>query len=304
MNQVTFKGLFKSEDSRYTLRTALLITAASALVLLVIIYSIWLLVVFNHSYFIANGFPNDSQSLENFFYFILLAQIDYLPYVGIFFITVFFIGIFMAYVVLRPFNHVVQMCESLIDPSAKKVRVSGLNKQKVLVKIGNYLCDYYDAKSKNKENVVLPKSLEIIDGPAMDKVFYFQFICLMLILVGVTVFSINVFTGLLYESITTTALSTLKSPKGLNVFLSSQQNAIDLIVWVPSVLSCILYFALARVIISKIEGVTYAYVRDIREVGKGNSLKRISARSDDPGRQAAEAINRILDKLHQESAKK
>ncbi len=53
-----------------------------------------------------------------------------------------------------------------------------------------------------------------------------------------------------------------------------------------------------RIVISKIQGVTYAYVRDICDVAQGNVTRRLSPRQDDPGRQAAVAVNDVLDMHH------
>lgn len=300
MKNFSFADLFQSQDSRYTLKTAFLVTLVPVLMLGIIIYSVWLLVVFNHSYFIANGFTALDQSREDFMYFILQSQIDYIPYVFLFFVAVFFLGLFLAYIVLRPFNQIMYMCDGLLAFSDTPVKVDGLNRQKIIIKLGQFLYDYHNAKKDHKD-ASLPKDLEDIKGPALDKVFYFQFVCIILILTAITVFSVTLFTGQLYDSIVETAVIMLKAPKGMALFLSSQKDIIDLIVYVPCVISCILYALIGHLIISRIQGVTFAYVRDIKEVARGNIHRRVFSRVDDPGRQAAESINKVLDYLHPET---
>ncbi len=303
MKDLSFSELFKSQDSRYTLKTALLVTMVPVLMLGIIVYSVWLLVVFNHSYFIANGFPMMDQSRETFVYYILESQMEYLPYVGLFFVVVFFLGVFLAYVVLRPFNQIMYMCEGLLAFSDTPVKVDGLNRQKIILKLGQFLYDYHNAKKDHTAAAQLPKDLEDIKGPALDKVFYFQFICIILILTAITVYSVTLFTGQLHDSIIETAITALKAPKGMALFLSSQKDIIDLIIYVPCVISCVLYALIGHVIISRIQGVTYAYVRDIKEVAKGNTSRRVMSRLEDPGHQAAESINKVLDYLHPETAR-
>jgi hypothetical protein len=51
-------------------------------------------------------------------------------------------------------------------------------------------------------------------------------------------------------------------------------------------------------IINKVQGVTYAYVRDICDVARGNTKRRLMPRMDDPGRETAMAVNATLDMLH------
>ncbi len=304
MKNLVFANLFQSQDSRYTLKTAFLVLMVPVLMLAMIIYSIWLLVVFNHSYFIANGMTVLEHSREDFMFFIMQSQMEYLPYVFLFFIIVFFLGMFLAYVVLRPFNQIQYMCDGLLAFSDTPVKVDGLNRQKIIIKLGQFLYDYHNAKKENKGQAVLPKDLEDIKGPALDKVFYFQFICIILILTAVTLFSVTLFTGQLYNSIVETAIVMLKAPKGMALFLSSQKEIIELIIYVPCVVSCILYGLISHLIIARIQGVTYAYVRDIKDVSKGNTSRRVFSRVDDPGHQAAEAINKVLDYLHPETVKK
>jgi hypothetical protein len=52
------------------------------------------------------------------------------------------------------------------------------------------------------------------------------------------------------------------------------------------------------VIIGRVQGVTFGYVRDVCEVINGNVMRRLTPRQKDPGRQAAIAVNGILDELH------
>ena len=290
-------GLFQSQDTKFTLKTAMLISLVPVLMMGLIVYSVWLLLSMNHSYFLANGFPLDSLTLEDFMSYLLESQLDYLPYLGLFFISVFFIGIFLAYLVLRPFYQLMEMCQEIKNAKGEKIKIIGLGNQKLLIKVGNFLCQYSDAQ-KNKKTCEIPDELKRVNGPTMDFVFYFQFFCIMSILTAITVTSIYVFTHQLHESIIQAAINILKAPKGIALFLSSQERVFELIVLVPSLISVLMYGLIARLIISRIQGVTYAYVRDICEVASGNTARRLTPREEDPGRQAAQAVNEVLDMYH------
>jgi hypothetical protein len=290
-------GLFQSQDTKFTLKTALLITLVPVLMMGLIIYSVWLLLSMNHSYFLASGFPIDSLTLEDFMSYLLESQMDYLPYLGLFFISVFFIGMFLAYLILRPFYQLMEMCQEIKNAKGERIKIIGLGNQKLLIKVGNFLCQYSDAK-KNNKTVEIPDELKKVNGPGMDFVFYFQFFCIMSILTAITVTSIYVFTHQLHDSIIQAAFTILKAPKGMALFLSSQERVFELIVLLPSLISVVLYGFIARLIIFRIQGVTYAYVRDICEVASGNTARRLTPREEDPGRQAAQAVNEVLDMYH------
>lgn len=291
------KDLFSSYDSKFTIKTALLITSVPAVMLLLASYSIWLLLSLNFSYFLASGIPLDAHDVDVFMDYLLQTQVDNFPMVGLFFIVVFFIGIFLSHIILRPFNELTTMCDELVNSKDDRIRIVGLERSKLLIKLGNFICSYFHAK-KNGRNISIPDELVNIKKPTMDYVFYFQFFCLIFILMSIAIGSLVLFADQLHASIIEAAINVLKAPKGMSKFLASQQNVFDLIVLVPSLLGVFLYFFIAQVIISKIQGVTFGYVRDICEVAKGNTLRRLSPRKNDPGRKSASAINDILDILH------
>ncbi len=291
------KGLFTSQDSKFSIRTAFLVTSVPLLMIIMISYSVWLLLAMNFSYFRANGFPLDGSSLQDFMNYLLQSQMEYTHYVGLFLIGVFMIGLFMAHIILRPFSQLIEMCHEIKEAKGEKIRIVGLGKQKLLVKLGDFLCKYTEAK-KSKSVISVPAELQKVKAPVMDGVFYFQFLCIMLILMTVTVTSIFIFTNQLQDSILQAAMTMLKSPKGMSLFLESQKEVFELIVVVPSVVSFVLYCIIAKLIISRVQGVTYAYVRDVCEVVSGNTSRRLAPRQEDPGREAALAVNEILDIYH------
>ncbi len=289
--------LFKSQDSRFALKTAGLVTLVPLLMVALVIYSVWLLLAMNFSYFLSNGIPLNEENIDVFTDYLMQTQIEYLPYAGLFFVCVFFIGLFLSYIILRPFNELKEMCSELINSKDEKIRIVGLERSKLLIKLGNFLCKYYHAK-KNGTPISIPDDLRTVARPTMDLIFYFQFFCLIFILMTVALISIYVFADQLHASIVQTAIQVLKSPKGMSTFLSSQRPIFDMLTIVPGILGCILYVAIARIIIRRVEGATFGYVRDICEVANGNTLKRLSPRQEDPGRRAAAAINEVLDNLH------
>jgi hypothetical protein len=267
--------------------------------LFLIIFALWLLTSLNHSYFLANGLADNSK--ETFVLYLLQTQIDYLPYLGLFFVGVFFLGLYLSHVALRPFTQLANMCENVLRHESRKISYNGLDNKKLLVKAG-YFMEHYSASYKNKSQLVIPKEIMEAKGPTFDWVFYFQFVCVIGILTGITVFGISVFTTQLYDDIVRVAISIVKPHKGVNTFISSQESVLNSIVFIPSLLSVAFYGLIARLIISRIEGVTFAYVRDIRDMAAGKPSLRLRHRSDDPGQVALHAVNRLLDHLHPEYA--
>jgi hypothetical protein len=265
--------------------------------LVIVIYSTWLLLSINFSYFLAIGFPLSEENQDVFIDYLLQSQAEYLPHMLLFFIGVFFLGLFLSFVILRPFNELSEMCRELVLAKDERIRIVGLEKSKLLIKLGNFICRYFEAQKSGRE-VSVPLELLVVKKPAMDYVFYFQFFCLILILLTIAIGSLYLFVDQLQDSIIFTAMQILKAPKGMSTFLASQKNVFDMIVFIPSFIGVALYLFLARVIISRVQGVTYGYVRDVCEITSGNKSRRLSNREQDPGRQAAMAVNEVMDILH------
>jgi hypothetical protein len=295
-------GLFSSQDSKFTLKTAFLVTCVPILMIGIIIYSVWLMLIMNFSYFRSNGFPFEGGDLQEFTDYLLQSQIEYIPYVALFVVGVFFIGLFLAHITLRPFHQLVEMCQVIKEAKGEKVRIVGLGNKKLLIKMGQFLCNYAEAR-KNQKSIPIPEELERLKSPAVDGVFYFQFFCILVILMGIAISSIYIFTTQLQDEILRAAVSMLKAPKGMATFLGSQSIVFEVIVIIPSAVSFVIYCFIARMIISRVQGVTYAYIRDICDVARGNTMRRLNPRDEDPGKDAAVAINEILDKLHPKTVK-
>jgi hypothetical protein len=294
-------NIFKSSDSRYMIKTALLITLVPVVMMVVIAYSSWLLLVVNHSYFVAHGLAFGGDSREVFLNYLLLSSIDDLWIVWSVLIGYFFIGLLIAYMVLRPFNQVARACEAAVKGEMDPINMSGLNKNKLLLKMGDFIIHHYDS-SKRGSLLEMSQDLRESKAPRIDFVFYVQFILMILTLMGVTIFFIHVFTEQLHIAMVDASSAFLKgkNTSGVTTFLTTQKDVLSSIVLVPSIISVLLYVFLSRVIISKIEGVTYGFLRDVKEIVQGDSTRRLKGRIGDPGQNAVDRINALYDNLYPE----
>jgi hypothetical protein len=294
-------NLFKSTDSRYMLKTALLITMVPAIMIVVIAYSSWLLLVVNHSYFVAHGLALDEESREVFLNYLLISSTDDLWIVWMVLIGYFLMGLLLGHMVLRPFKQVALACEAAIKGEKKTINMSGLNKSKLLLKLGEFLVRHHDSMRRG-EAEKMTDDLAESKAPRIDYVFYVQFFSLILILMGITVLFIHIFTEQLHMAIVDASWAFLKGKKtaGLVTFLSTQKDVLSSIVLVPSVISISIFIYLSRIIISKVEGVTFGCVRDVKDIVQGNRLRRLKVRIGDPGLDAVEGINSLFDDLYPE----
>ena len=290
------KSLFKSQDSKYFLKTAFKVTSVPFITTLLLAYSLWLYVELNYSFFLANGFADGPEMKEAFWDNLLTSQIDYLPYLGLFFVGVFFLGLFLAHLVLRPFTYVRNMCEDILKGQAFEAEKGFLNAKKMVVKASLVFFDYLgkQERDEDEEEFGFPEELDKIHGPRPDGVFYLQYGLFLLILATLTSFASYFTLYHLHESMVTAALEMLKPSTSLNLFLTSQQTHLDIIVLLMTGITVFIYMLIARGIIREIEGVSYSYLRDIRDITSGDHARRLRPRFQDPGQEAAFAINQVM----------
>lgn len=279
--------LFKSQDSKYFLKTDFKVASVPLITTLLLAYSLWMYVELNYSFFLANGFATGPEMKEAFWDSILMEQIDYLPFLGLFFIAVFFLGLFLAHLVLRPFTYVRNMCEDILKSEPMDSEKGFLNARKLVVKAAMVFFDYLNKQDKSHS----------------DGVFYLQYVVFLLFLTVITIFAATFTLHHMHETIVATALNMLKPNTSLNTFLSSQQIHLNVIVAVLTVLTVFLYTILSRSIIRDIEGVSYSYLRDIRDITSGDHTRRLRPRFQDPGQEAAFAINQVMNLFFPEKDK-
>lgn len=290
------KSLFKSQDSQYFLKTAFKVLSVPFITTMLLTYSLWLYVELNYSFFLANGFAEGPEMKEAFWDNLLSSQIEYLPYLGLFFIGVFFLGLFLAHLVLRPFTYVKNMCEDILKGEPFEAGKGFLDAKKMVVKASLVFFDYIGKQEKDddEEDFGFPPELEKIHGPKPDGVFYLQYGLFLLILATLTSLASYFTLYHLHESMVTAAIELLKPSTSLNLFLTSQQAHLDTIIFLATALTVFIYTLIARGIIREIEGVSYSYLRDIRDITSGDHSRRLRPRFQDPGQEAAYAINQVM----------
>lgn len=293
-----FKSLFQSQDSKYFLKTSIKVMAVPIICTLLVVYSLWMYIEMNYSFFIANGYAHNFEMKDVFVDYLMISIVDYLPWVAIFYVMVFFMGIFLSHLILRPFDQAAKICQQVVDGKIPDTRLDPMSARKLINRSVIMLVEHIANLNHNRNtSKSIPEDLKQISKPQTDGIFYIQYGAFVLILALITSIACYFFIHHMHEAIIDSAMKLLKSNATVRTFLTSQGDLMEQIVWTGTSISAFLYFALAKGIISDIEGVSYGYLRDIRDIVSGNTAKRLRPRFSDPGKNAANQINDVLD-LH------
>jgi hypothetical protein len=287
--------LFKSQDSKYYLKTALKVASVPLFCFSITIYSLWIYLGMNHSYFVANGFASGDNFKEVLMDSLLSNVNHYGVYLFLFIVGVYFVGLGISHLVLRPFKEISSYFKELENVYSEDYITNGMNEKKLVVKSIHALVHYLRNFQDEPNAHYVPSEWEKINKPIVDKVFYLQYACIITILCIVTSMALYIFTGELHESIVENALKILNNNKTITIFFQSQRDVLSSIYTTSIVLNVSLYVYLSKKIIDQVDGVSFAFFRDIKQIISGNHKQRLFPRFQDPGKVAATSINNFLE---------
>lgn len=290
------EGLFKSQDSKYFLFTAFKLTAVPTAAFTFVFYSLWSVLEMNYNFFVANGFARGELFKEAFVDKVLLNITEYFWYFGFTVAGVFMFGLGVAYFALRPFKEIEYFAIESLEEDDLEFELDQIKSKKIIYQAAKVLFDYlYIVRNQIKgEKIHIPKTLSKMKKPSTDKVFILQYTLLMTIVCLSTSVLLFTFTNDIYEEIVRAGLTLLNGSKTVATFMQLQQGTINSIYVLAMTVNTTLYIFLARNLIKSVDGVSYAFARDIIQIVKGASEKRIFPRFNDPGKAAAHSINDYL----------
>lgn len=297
-----FNELFSSQDSKFFIKTAFKIAFVPIVSFSVIFYSLWNILEMNYSFFVANGFAEGSDFKEAFIDKVLMNVSDYFFYFGAVMVGIFLAGLLVSHLALRAFEKIEQFCYDSYDNPDQEYDMGKMN-QKKLINISAKLFFTYMSMIRNGEDtkqLAIPNSLTKLKKPKTDFIFLFQYFSVIAIICLVTSMTFYTFTNELYEQIVTSGLELLSGNQVIAKFMRSQQEVLFNIYFVAIALNTTLYIAISTNIIKAVDGVSYAFTRDLLQVIQGNHSKRIFPRFSDPGKNAAEALNEYIELVFEE----
>lgn len=288
--------LFKSNDSRFCLSSALYISSIPVLVFTFIFYVFWILLTTTLSFFNSQGYSKIVELQEAFYEFLLQDFYDSLPALLGLTVILFFVGYYIAKLFLRPFDQLERFIHALEhspDDVFKSRFLFGLNP---LTNYSHVFFRYiYDAKRTGK---LAPEEIQekykSIDGPKYDIVLYFYCFVFTTIFTALNSLLIYMISSDIHENMIQLAFKALPSKKlEIQSFFAAQED----ILFSAQIISVVFFLILFNVFIftrfKKVNGPAFAFFRSMRAFMEGKSTE-VFLRSYDPVHKQAEIFNQFL----------
>jgi hypothetical protein len=292
--------LFTGEDSIFVLKTALKVVGIGLFNLFFIFFIIFSLLKVNSIFFEAHGYSSAEQLRSAYYQFVLSASLEYLPWLLLFFILLFFAGLYVAYKLLRPFNGISNYCVKAIESDNVSYDIDSFSDFKLLTRFSEYFFSYVNLCRLEKKLIKhsIPPHYTKIHGPVFDQVYFFHFFLLISIICIFTLLVMNMITSEIYDGLVQLAIKTLKTKdQSIRQFLLGQAELFDMINWLSMLTTSFLYFLLSAHLYSLVSGAAFGVFATMRSFMKGNYSARVHLLGYTYVRPFTRNFNKFLDYL-------
>jgi len=298
INKINQLKLFKSEDSRFLLGCGLKFSAIFFLACCLIYYVVWLLISINSIYFETIQSGVNTELRQAFIDNSLDVALLKLPYISLFLVFLFFLGIYLGKLLLRPFEVLGKYSSDQVDNKKNEYFPDLFSDYKLLTRFSEFFFRYIDECVKNKAlkpNTVPPVYAKI-HSPPFERVFFFHFMLLTVIILIVTGFFVTYLTTELSSSLVDVGVKLIGTKSNLvGQFLLNQYAVFESVIYLSMGVMAIGYFILSFHLYSKVSGGIFAFFSTMRSFMKGNYKARVHLIGYSHIRPHGRAFNKYLD---------
>lgn len=289
--------IFRGEDSRFLLFTGIKITCISAFTFFCSFYFLLQVLRLNFVFFESKGYPKLEVLEQAWFDAVIGDSLENLVYIFFFHVFLFFIGIYVGHLILRPFKAIGEYCEKVIEHPNTVYKVDDFSTYRLLTNFSEFFFEYL--RESRKRGAILSNSIPPryggIHKPVFDKIFIFHFVFLLMIVsISSTVFIIEMINSI-YGNMIELALNTLKFDPSLTEFFTNQNFIYDQIVYITIVMTVALYTLLGMHLYNLVSGAAFGIFATMRSFMKGNYFSRVHLIGYSYIRDHTRVLNKYLD---------
>jgi len=295
---------FSTEETRFLMMVGLKVSGISLLVTFFIYYFLYQILKLNHAFFKAHGFP-DLADDSAFFEYITQEAVYSLPVLFLFHNCLFFIGVYVAWLVMRPFRNLGNYCEEVVGNPNAIYLVDEFGSYKLLGRFSEFFFTYLtDARKKGVlQSNVIPPQFAKVHKPVPDRIFMLHFgLMLIIIVISSSVFIIENSSSV-FLHMADLAQETLPNTKALNKYFIEQSFILDEIIVLTIVLTSVSYLALGLHIYNQVSGAAFGIFSTMRAFMKGNYYSRVHLVGFNHVRDHSRKFNKYLDYMENNFSK-
>ncbi len=253
----------------------------------------------NLLFFESNGFPKMGILAEAFYDRAFSSLGNYAIPLGLFLIVNFFIGIYIAELMLRPFQIVAKYCENKVEGKPASYDPGFFSDLRLLTGYCDLFFNLAESAEINKKFVpmIVPERFKSVHRPVFERSFFLHYSSFILITAICTVFALHGVFSEVYENIISMAVGFLTQKQELEAFFSDQFSIFSWIIYVVLCTHFMLSILLTFNLYSKVSAPAFAIFSTFRTFTKGNYNARVHLIGSYFLRPECRIINKYLDDL-------
>lgn len=270
------KKAFRTEDSRFLVYTGLKVAGISFFINMTVYTYIFQLMRLNYAFFKAQGMPLlDDDTV--FFHYLVTEASGNLTIFLIFHIVLFFMGMYVGWLILRPFRMIGEYCEEVIQNPNAIYKTDEFSTYKLLTRFSEFFFEYL-REGRRKGEIVpnsIPPQFSRIHKPVTDRIFMLHFgLLLIIVAISSNVFIIENATSI-YDALVELGTKTIKNQSVANKFFGSQLFIMDELIQFTVFLFTVAYLSLGLHLYEKVSGAAFGIFSTMRSFMKGNYFSRV-----------------------------
>lgn len=294
--KLNFKRLFKEEDTRFFMGVGLKVSGISFFINCIVFYQIFLVVRLNYGFFLAHGLTR-TLDLDTFNSYISQEALDILPIIFVFHVCLFFIGVYVGWLILRPFREIGSYSERALDNPNTPYNVDEFSNFRLLTGFSAFFFEFLREARKKGElsEQSIPPQYSKIHAPKMDLIYILHFGLLLLIISICSAVFIIETSDQIFQSMIHLAEKTLNKPQIVNTYFTHQSFILEEIVLITISLIAFAYTLLGLHLYDRVSGAAFGIFSTMRAFMKGAHFSRVHLVGYAYIRNNTRKINKYLD---------
>lgn len=299
MGSQTFSGfrkVFKTEDSRFLMSVGLKVSGISFGINVFLFYFVFQVMRLNHAFFSAHGFPQFGED-SPFYDYVLQESLENLSVFFLFHIILFFIGVYVGWLILRPFRTIAEYCEEVIASQNTIYKVEEFSNFNLLTRFSELFFEFL-RDSREKGRIVvhsIPPQFSRIHKPVQDKIFMLHFgLLLIIIAISSAIFTVQN-SSAIFLNMVELATKTLSGDQNMHRYFLEQTFILDELVFMTLAMVFLFYVLLGFHLYAKVSGAAFGIFSTMRSFMKGNYSSRVHLVGYAYIREYTRKLNKYLD---------
>ena len=303
LNIKKFFKTIKEPENSFLMSCGIKISAIYLIVLSIFYYLTWIVVSLNSIYLESNDIGFNQDLREDFITQATLVMVDQLGAVFISLLLLFITGLYIGKVLLRPFEVIGEFSRKQVEGEKGSYVVDLFSDYRLLTRFSDLFFQYIHQSLEKKSLTPreIPTHYQGIHKPKFEKVFFFHFFILIIILAtGSGLFLYNVSTQM-HSDIIDLLLKILKSDSNnVGYFVSEQITIFESIVLVAILSLFVSYSVLSFHLYGRVSGAIFAFFSTMRSFMKGNKSARVHLVGYAHIRKNGRLFNKFLDYIERQ----